>query len=145
MLRFAGLVLAPIVAFSVLPLSMGEAGNRDGEHRIKKTSVSRLSDGRDSRQPRHDRRIVVRNVNVVKAVVNVVTRERNHNRPRAYGTYSGSVDVFTQNGVGQWSYGSDSAVRAAVSIVPMAKIIDVLTLKPNGACDMQAGVCIIRP
>ena len=37
------------------------------------------------------------------------------------------------------------AATVASVVVVAPKIIDVLALKPNGACDMQAGVCVIRP
>ena len=141
MLRFTGLALALVAVFSLAPLAPGQAGDRSEKHQIKKQKSFEM---RSRRADRHDRtrlRIVNRNVVVLK----VGKDERRHRRPHAYGTYSGGVNIHWQNGVGQWSYGAMSAEVQSVTVAPSAKIIDAGAIKPGDICDMQAGVCVIRP
>ena len=140
MLKFAGSALALLVAFSILPPAQSEAGNRHERHRIIKHKAFRMVDRSGHRRP------VVRIVNRNVVVVKVDGRNR-HRRHRQGNTYSGGVFIEVRNGVGQWSYGSYSSDAAAVTVTraPRVKIIDVGALKANGACEMQAGVCVIRP
>lgn len=140
MLRITGSALALLVAFSILPLATSDAGNRSGLHRIVKHQKFRMvSDGRHH----HRRHIRVVNRSVIVVKVNA-DRYRHHGLHRQGNTYSGDVVINVQNGVGQWSYGTLGVERVA-DAAPMAKIIDVGALKPGSACDMQAGVCVIRP
>jgi hypothetical protein len=142
MLKFAGSALALLVAFSILPLAQSEAGNHSERHRVIKHKSFRMVDRRGHRHRRAVVRVVNRNVVVVKV------DGRNHHRLHRQGnTYSGDVVIDVRNGVGQWSYGSYGSDAASVTVTsaPKAKIIDVGTLKVDGACEMQAGVCVIRP
>lgn len=139
MSRFTGSALALLVAFSLVPLSHSEAGER---HRVKKNAGFHMIDRSGDRDRRHVRRIVNRNVVVVKVDIDSGRRHRHY---RQGDTYSGDVVIDVRNGVGQWSYGSYGADAATVRIEHKAKIIDVGSLKANGACQTQAGVCVIRP
>ena len=141
MLKFAGSAFALLVAFSVLPLAQSQAGDRHERHRIIKHKTFRMVDRSGHRHHRAVVRIVNRNVVVVK--VDGKNRHRHHQG----NTYSGDVVIDVRNGVGQWSYGSYSSDAATVTVTgaPRVKIIDVGTLKTNGVCEMQAGVCVIRP
>lgn len=139
MLKFTGSALALLVAFSIVPLAHSEAGNRSERHRIIKHSKFRMVDRSGHRDRRHVRRIVNRNVVVVKVNVN----GRRHHRHHSYGDYySGGIVIGSRNGVGQWSYSLDAT---SIVAAPSAKIIDVGTLKPDSVCEMQAGVCVIKP
>ena len=143
MFRFTASALALLAAFSILPLSPSEAGDRNGRHRIVKHQTFRMIDRNTGRfDRRHVRRVVARAVVVVK----VDGGGRWHHRRYRHGnTYSGAVVIDVRNGVGQWSYGSYSSDAASISVGPRVKIIDVSTLKPNNACAMQSGVCVIKP
>jgi hypothetical protein len=142
MLKFTGSALALLVAFSILPLAQSEAGSRHERHRIIKHKMFRMVDRSGHRHHRNVVRVVNRNVVVVK-----VGGKNRHRRPHQVNTYSGDVVIDVRNGVGQWSYGSYGADAATVTVTsaPRAKIIDVGALKANEACEMQAGVCVIRP
>ena len=142
MLRIIGSALALVAAFSLVPLAQSEAGDRSERHRIMKHNKFKMTDRSGRRHHRNVVRVVNRNVVVVK-----VNGKHRHHYLRPAGTYSGDVAIDVRNGVGQWSYGSYGGDVASVSVavVPKAKIIDVGTLKTNGACEMQAGVCVIRP
>jgi hypothetical protein len=67
------------------------------------------------------------------------------NRSVQRNTYSGDVDIYSVPGVGTYSYGEGSQDVVVTRGVRSATIIDVNTLKPNHACQMQSGVCVIRP
>lgn len=142
MLKFTASALALLVAFSILPLAESEAGSRQERHRVIKHKPLRMVDRSGHRHRRPVVRVVNRNVVVVK-----VDGRNRHRRHHQGNTYSGDVVIDVRNGVGQWSYGSFSAEAAIVTVTraPAAKIIDVGTLKVDGACEMQAGVCVIRP
>ena len=142
MLKLTGSVLALVVAFSLVPLAQGEAGNRSERHRIIKHNTFKMTDRSGRRHHRSVVRVVNRNVVVVKAD----GRNRHRYRPPV-NTYSGNVVIDVRSGVGQWSYGAYSVYAAPVAAVavPRVKIIDVGALKTNSACEMQAGVCVIRP
>ena len=142
MLRFTASALALLVAFSLVPVSASEAADRSERHRIVKHQKFRMIDRSASRfDRRHIRRVVAKAVVVVK----VEGGSRSfHRRYRQGDTYSGDVIINVRNGVGQWSYGSVSSI-VTVSDKPRLKIIDVGTLKINSACQMQAGVCVIKP
>ena len=142
MLRIIGPALALVAAFSLVPLAQSEAGDRSERHRIMKHTKFKMTDRSGRRHHRNVVRVATRNVVVVK----VDGKNRHHHR-RPVNTYSGDVVIDVRNGVGQWSYGSYGLDVASVSVavVPKAKIIDVGALKANGACEMQAGVCVIRP
>jgi hypothetical protein len=142
MLKLTGSALALLVAFSLVPPAQSEAGNRNERHRIIKHNKFRMVQRSGQRHHRSLVRVVNRNVVVVK--VGGTSRHRNY---RPGNTYSGDVVIDVRNGVGQWSYGSYSADATIVSVTaaPKVKIIDVGTLKVNGACEMQAGVCVIKP
>lgn len=144
MSKFTGSALALLVAFSLIPLAQSEAGDRGDRHRIVKHNTFKLTDRNAHRHNgRHVRRIVNRNVVVVRVDGD---GGRHHRRHRQVNTYSGDVVIDVRNGVGQWSYGSYSSAAASVTVsTPALKIIDVGTLKTNSGCDMQAGVCVIRP
>ena len=139
MLKFAGSALALLVAFSILPPAQSEAASRHERHRIIKHKTFRMVDRSGHRRP------VVRIVN--RNVVVVRVDGKNRHRRHQGNTYSGDVVIDVRNGVGQWSYGSYSTDAATVTVTsaPKVKIIDVGTLKANGGCEMQAGVCVIRP
>jgi hypothetical protein len=140
MSKFTGSALALLVAFSILPLAQSEAGNRNERHRIMKHKTFRMVDRSSHRRP------VVRVVNRNVVVVRVDGRSR-HGHHRQGNTYSGDVVIDVRNCVGQWSYGAYSSDAATVTVTsaPTVKIIDVGKLKADGACEMQAGVCVIRP
>jgi hypothetical protein len=142
MSKFTGSALALLVAFSILPLAQSEAGNRGERHRIIKHHKFKMVDRSGHRHHRNIVRVVNRNVVIVK--VDGKSRHRYH---RQGNTYSGDVVIDVRNGVGQWSYGYDSADAASISVTtgPKLKIINVGTLKADSACEMQAGVCVIRP
>ena len=142
MLRLIGSALALGAAFSLVPLAQSEAGDRSERHRIMKHNKFKMTDRSGRRHHRNVVRVVNRNVVVVK-----VDGKNRHRDRRPVNTYSGDVVIDVRNGVGQWSYGSYGldVASASVVVVPKAKIIDVGTLKANGACEMQAGVCVIRP
>jgi hypothetical protein len=142
MSRLTGSALALFAAFSLIPLAESEAGDRGERHRIVKPMKFRMADRSGHRHHRSVVRIVNRNV----VVVAVGGRNR-HRLHRQRNSYSGDVVIDVRNGVGQWSYGSYSADAAAVTVTtgPTLKIIDVGAMKAGDACDMQAGVCVIRP
>lgn len=143
MLRFTGSALALLAAFSLVPLAYSAAGDRSERHRIVKHQKYRMIDRSANRfDRRHIRRVAARAVVVVKVEGGGRSLHRRHDQGN---TYSGDVVIDVRNGVGQWSYGAYSSDTASVSVRPSAKIIDVGALMPNNACDMQAGVCVIRP
>lgn len=99
---------------------------------------------------RHHQRVRVNTSSVV--IINVVGN-RGYRMPvtssRGANTYSGDVDVYSVPGVGTYSYG-DAVYNGGAEIptstqASSVKIIDVGAIKPNSGCDMQAGVCVIRP
>ena len=142
MSKFTGPALALLVAFSLVPLAHSEAGNRNETNRIIKHKTFRMVDRSGHRHHRNHVRLVNRNVVVVK-----VDGKNRYHRHRPGNIYSGGVFIEVRNGVGQWSYGSYSSDAASLTVTnaPRVKIIDVGALKKNGACQMQAGVCVIRP
>lgn len=142
MLKFTGSALALLVAFSIAPLAQSEAGNRNERHRIIKHHKFKMVDSSGHRHRRNVVRVVNRNVVVVK-----VDGKNRHRHNDQGNTYSGDVVIGVRNGVGQWSYGYEGSDTASISVTtaPKLKIIDVGTLKADSACDMQAGVCVIRP
>lgn len=136
----------------------------DGRKRFNRSTLAVHFDG-DRRYRRHDhhdnhydnhghRHYARTRVNTSTVVVINVEKGRSYrvtggDRPQA-NTYSGDVDVYSVPGVGTYSYGdaSDygySADSANDTRASTLKIIDVGDVKPNNGCDMQAGVCIIRP
>lgn len=142
MLKFAGPALALLVAFSIVPLAEGAAGNRPERHLVLKHKTFRMADRSGHRRHRDIVRVVNRNV----VVVRVDGKNRRH-RHHPGNSYSGDVVIDIRNGVGQWSYGSYGYEAAAVGVTirPKVKIIDVGALKADRACEMQAGVCVIKP
>jgi len=131
----------------------------DGRKRFNRSTLSTRVADRDHRYDRHRRndgyhhraRIRVSTSSVL--VINVVG-DRGYRLPvngaRNANTYSGDVDVYSVPGVGTYSYGDAiySSIGPDASTRPRAstlKIIDVGDIKPNNGCDMQAGVCVIRP
>jgi hypothetical protein len=142
MLKFTGSALALLVAFSIAPLAQSEAGNRNERHRIIKHHKFKMVDRSGHRHHRNVVRVVNRNVVVVK--VDGKSRHRRHHQSN---TYSGDVVIGVRNGVGQWSYGYSNSDAASISVTtgPKLKIIDVGAMKADSACEMQAGVCVIRP
>ena len=141
MLKFTGSALALLVAFSLVPLAQSEAGDRHERHRVIKHHKFKMVDRSNHRHHRNVVRVVNRNVVVVKV------DGKNHRRHHQDNTYSGDVVIGVRNGVGQWSYGPYSSDAASISVTtgPKLKIIDVGAMKANSACEMQAGVCVIRP
>ena len=141
MLKFTGSALALLAAFSLMPIAQGEAGER---HRIVKPNKFRMIDRSAVRHVHHDGRHVRRHAG--RSVV-VVKRDgdghRHHRRHRHWNRYSEDVLIHVDNGIGPWSYVAFDPY--AVYVAPSAKIIDVETLKPDSACEMEAGVCVIRP
>jgi hypothetical protein len=122
----------------------------DGRIRFNRSTLSlRTADG--GGRHHHRNRIRVSTSSVV--IINVIG-DRGYRMPvssmRDANTYSGDVDVYSVPGVGTYSYGNavynghapDALANATTSSV---KIIDVTAIKPNNGCDMQAGVCVIRP
>lgn len=142
MSKFTGPALALLVAFSLVPFARSEAGDRSERHRIIKHSTFRMAERSGHRFHRNVVRVINRNVVVVKA-----DGRSRHRHYRQGGTYSGDVVIDVRAGVGQWSYGSYSADAASIRVMtgPRMKIIDVGALKVDSACEMQAGVCVIRP
>jgi hypothetical protein len=88
-------------------------------------------------------------VNAGNVVIINVDGDRSYRLPvyqrRDVNTYSGDVDTYSVPGVGTYSYGEGSSDVIVTRSVPSATIIDVKNLKPNNGCQMQAGVCVIRP
>jgi len=124
----------------------------DGRKRFNRSTLSfRTADGDGRHHHRNRDRIRVSTGSVV--IINVIG-DRSYRMPvsstRDANTYSGDVDVYSVPGVGTYSYGDavyngnapDALANARTSSV---KIIDVTAIKPNNGCDMQAGVCVIRP
>ena len=121
----------------------------DGNRRISRGTLSFKADGnRWNRSHRHRYHARYR-VNTGNVVVISINGSRSHHLPinplHQRNTYSGDVDVYSIPGVGTYSYGAGSSEILTTGGVPSAKIIDVKALKPNAACDMQAGVCVIKP
>ena len=144
MLRFTASALALLVAFSLMPVAPSEAGSRNERHRIVKHQKYRMIDRSASRfDRRHLRRVSARAVVVVK----VDGGRRSYHRRHRYlrDNYYGAAVMDGWNGIGPWSYNAYSSDIVYVTVRPSAKIIDVGTLKPNSACEMQAGVCVIKP
>jgi hypothetical protein len=126
-----------------------------GNRRISRGTLSFRVDG-DRRHHGHYYRHHHRNryyaryrVNAGNVVIINVDGNRAYrlpvNRPAQRNTYSGDVDVYSVPGVGTYSYGEGYPEAVVTGSVPSATIIDVKQLKPNHACDMQAGVCVIKP
>ena len=142
MFRLTGSALALIMAFSLAPLAHGEAGVRSEGKRIVKQQKIRMLDGSHRNNRRYVRRIVDRSV----VVLNFNGGKNQQIRHRgSRDTYSGDVMIDVRDGVGRWSYGGYDAGVAAVRTVPNAKVIDVDAMKFDSVCEMQAGVCVIRP
>jgi hypothetical protein len=123
----------------------------DGRKRFNRSTLSTRVADSDHRLDRQRARIRVSTSSVV--VINVVG-DRGYRIPvngaRNANTYSGDVDIYSVPGVGTYSYGDAiySSIGPDASTRPRAsslKIIDVGDIKPNNGCDMQAGVCVIRP
>lgn len=143
MLRFTAPAFALLFVFSLAPLGHGEAGDRGERHRIVKQQKFRMIDRKAIRSDRrHIRRVVVRAAVSVKVDGGGRSFHRRH---RQDNTYSGDVVIDVRKGVGQWSYGSYGADVVSVTVRSTVKIIDVGSLTINSACQMQAGVCVIRP
>lgn len=165
MARRFGLALSLLAAISLLPLAAADAGDRH-ERRIHKQqkynkvrlrdinaesrrynngrfTVSRLS--AHDRDRRHHRRYRIRVNNSAIVVINAghPTSSRLSSYRTGANTYIGT-DVYSVPGVGTYSYG-DYSGTVVTTTVPSAKIIDVSKLKANSACEMQAGVCVIKP
>ena len=142
MVRRFGLALSLLAAISLLPLATADAGSRRDGHRIQKHQGWKMVGGKT----RHDR--FHRRVNRQVVIVNVNGSSYKHRfrrHRRDINTYAG-VDVYSIPGVGTYSYGVSSSESAVTTVrIPSAKIIDVSKLKPNSACEMQAGVCVIKP
>ncbi|MDB5553340.1 MAG: hypothetical protein JWL86_3324 [Rhizobium sp.] len=121
-----------------------------GDRRISRGTLSFQADGnRWNRAHRHHRYYARYRVNTANVVIINVNGNRAYrlpvNRSHNVNTYSGDVDVYSIPGVGTYSYGEGSSDVVVTRSVPSATIIDVKTLKPNNGCDMQAGVCVIKP
>ncbi|CAN7642421.1 hypothetical protein [Rhizobium sp. LjRoot254] len=123
-----------------------------GNRRISRGTLSfRVDRDRRNGFHRHHRnRYYARyRVNTGNVVIINVDGNRSYrlpvNRVAQRNTYSGDVDVYSVPGVGTYSYGEGSSEVVVTGSAPSATIIDVKTLKPNHACEMQAGVCVIRP
>lgn len=122
----------------------------DGRKRFNRSTLSLRTADRDGR---HHHRNRIR-VSTSSVVIITVVGDRGYRMPvnsmRDANSYSGNVDVYSVPGVGTYSYGDGvyngnvpgTLANATTSSV---KIIDVTALKPNNGCDMQAGVCVIRP
>lgn len=128
-------------------------GNRYyGDRRISRGTLSFRVD-RDHRNSFHRHRHYARyRFNPGNVVIINVNGNRSYRLPvdrrpdlNTSGTYSGDVDVYSVPGVGTYSYGEGSSDVVVTRRVPSATIIDVKTLKPNNGCEMQAGVCVIKP
>jgi len=120
-----------------------------GDRRISRGTLSFKADGnRWNRSHRHRFHNTYR-VNTSNVVIINVNGNRSYrlpvNRLPQRNTYSGDVYVYSVPGVGTYSYGEGSSEILMTRGIPSAKIIDVKTLKPNHACEMQAGVCVIKP
>lgn len=120
-----------------------------GDRRISRGTLSFKADGnRWNRSHRH-RYYAKYRVNTGNVVIINVNGNRSYrlpvNRLPQRNTFSGDVDVYSVPGVGTYSYGGGSSEVVMTRSVPSAKIIDVKALKPNQGCDMQAGVCVIKP
>lgn len=118
-----------------------------GNRRISYGTLSFKVD-RDRRNGFHRHRYHARyRVNTGNVVIINVNGNRSYRLPVNHrhdvNTYSG--DVYSVPGVGTWSYGGGSSDVVVTRSVPSATIIDVKTLKPNHGCEMQAGVCVIKP
>lgn len=138
MLRLTATALALVATFTLAPLGTSEAGAKDG-YRAGKHQTFRMN-GRDAER-RHVRRVVAKAVTIVR----IGGGKWHDRRSRQGNTYSGDVVIDVRNGVGQWSYGSLSSSVTTVRARSKAKIIDVSSLKANSACQMLAGVCLIKP
>jgi hypothetical protein len=119
------------------------------DRRLSRGTLSFKADGnRWNRSHRHRFHNRYR-VNTGNVIIISVNGNRAHRQPvyrsKERNTYSGDVYVYSIPGVGTYSYGEGSSERVMTRSVPSAKIIDVKALKPNQACDMQAGVCVIKP
>lgn len=99
--------------------------------------------GLSSERHRHHERDFRRPLVVVG--IELPRAPRHHFRHhRSAGTYSGDVAVIRVRGLGSWSYGYVGQRQASALAIQNAKIIDVET-SAGAACDMQHGVCVIRP
>jgi len=120
-----------------------------GDRRISRGTLSFKADGNRRNDFRRHRFYNRYRVNASNVVIINVNGSRSYRLPvnnlPQRNTYSGDVDVYSVPGVGTYSYGEGSTEVLMTRSIPSAKIIDVKTLKPNQACEMQAGVCVIRP
>lgn len=127
----------------------------NGRKRFTRSTLSFRSDGnrRNSYRHNHRHRYHIRNrINTSAVVIINVDGNKQYRLPvyrrPGVNTYSGNVDVYSVPGVGTYSYTDSSNYDDAPLVttgVPSAKIIDVSKLKPNDGCEMQSGVCVIRP
>lgn len=141
MLKLTDSALALLAAFSLVPLASSEAGDRDGRRIVRHHKIKLVD-----RRPAHRdvKRIRVVNRNVV--VLNTRSDRHRHHRRHWLGYGAGDyVVIHTRNGVGQWSYDTVDSGIEALAVPSGPKVIDVDALAPNSACEMQAGVCVIRP
>jgi hypothetical protein len=147
MFKRTGFALTLLAAVSLLSVTAADAGDRRERHRIHKHDGIHLNDRSAHRGDwRGNRRFDRRQKIVIKVDIDRSNRHRRHHRhDREVDTYSGDVDIYSRPGVGTWSYGVMPTDDAIIINAPTVKIIDVGTLKPNAACEMQAGVCVIRP
>jgi hypothetical protein len=123
-----------------------------GNRRISRGTLSFRTDrDRRGRFHRHlgNRYFARYRVNTGNVVIINVNGSRSYRLPvnqvAQRNTYSGDVDVYSVPGVGTYSYGQGSSEVVLTGSVPSATIIDVKDLKPNNGCEMQAGVCVIKP
>jgi hypothetical protein len=143
MFRLTASALALVAAFSLIPIDRTEAGSRSERQRVVKQQTMKMIDRSAQRRHPHRAAVVVVKVDGDRKAVH--RRHRSANAYRPGNTYSGDVVIDVRPGVGQWSYGALSSSVVTVRVPSMAKIIDVKALGTNSSCQMQAGVCIIKP
>lgn len=126
--------LVAALAMSTVPVE-SQAGDRSGSrHRVVKIKHAKTV------KIRYAPRTVIR-----RAIVNVDLHRGRHRLHRQVNTYSGNVAIYHRNGVGTWSYGTTSGTTVIADARPSLKIIDIDRLAGKNDCQMEAGVCVIRP
>lgn len=143
MLKLTGSALALLVAFSLVPLASSEAGDRDGRRIVRHHKIKLVD---RNAVHRNIKRIRVVNRNIV--VLNARSDRHRHHRHRGDWLGYGAGDyvvVHMRNGIGHWSYDIVGGGSEALVAPSGPKVIDVDALAPNSACEMQAGICVIRP
>jgi hypothetical protein len=130
-------ILLALMAALTFSTFAADAQSRDWNgHRHKVVKIKHAKTVKVNIGPR----IVVR-----RGVVDVAVSRYRHRIDRQMNTYSGNVAVYTRNGVGTWSYGTTSAMVGRDDAKSELKIIDLDKLAGRNDCQMEAGVCVIRP